>query len=201
MKKLFLLFSIIAVSVIVMFIGCRKHELPVDIPICVDNVGPVNGSQIETRTVRLSWTLARSAKTYDIYLDTVPLPSPPLAEAVSDTALVYMLPSPENATYYWFVVPKNGGEKPGCASTPTSFNTQPPQLMFVLNFISLFLFLLVLVYKVPNLIMQNRCRILYLICKIYFFHFKRRLLVTTLTLLNAIAAPAIIGFNKNPLTG
>ncbi len=121
MKKLFLLFSIIAVSVIVMFIGCRKHELPVDIPICVDNVGPVNGSQIETRTVRLSWTLARSAKTYDIYLDTVPIPTTKIAEDVADTALVYMLPSPENATYYWFVVPKNGGEKPGCASTPTSF--------------------------------------------------------------------------------
>ena len=32
-------------------------------------------------------------------------------------------------------------------------------------------------------------------------HFNRKLLLTTLTLLKAIAAPAIIGFNKNPLIG
>ncbi len=32
-------------------------------------------------------------------------------------------------------------------------------------------------------------------------HFNRKLLLTTLTLLNAMAAPAIIGFNKNPLKG
>ena len=36
---------------------------------------------------------------------------------------------------------------------------------------------------------------------IYFFHFSRRLLVTTLTLLRAMAAPAIIGLSKNPFTG
>ena len=34
-----------------------------------------------------------------------------------------------------------------------------------------------------------------------FNHFNRKLLVTTLTLLKAIAAPAIIGFNKNPVKG
>lgn len=34
-----------------------------------------------------------------------------------------------------------------------------------------------------------------------FFVFKRKLLETTLTLLNAIAAPAIIGFSKNPVIG
>lgn len=32
-------------------------------------------------------------------------------------------------------------------------------------------------------------------------HFSRKLLDTTLTLLSAIAAPAIIGFNKNPVNG
>gem|GEM_PF-4239286 len=35
----------------------------------------------------------------------------------------------------------------------------------------------------------------------YFFHFNRKLLLTTLTLLNAIAAPAIIGLRRNPHTG
>lgn len=34
-----------------------------------------------------------------------------------------------------------------------------------------------------------------------FFHFNLKLLLTTLTELSAIAAPAIIGFNKNPLKG
>ena len=34
-----------------------------------------------------------------------------------------------------------------------------------------------------------------------FNHFKRKLLLTTLTLLNAIAAPAIIGFKRNPVKG
>lgn len=35
----------------------------------------------------------------------------------------------------------------------------------------------------------------------YFFHFNRRLLLTTLTLLSAIAPPAIIGLSRNPLKG
>ena len=35
----------------------------------------------------------------------------------------------------------------------------------------------------------------------YLFNFSLRLFVTTLTLLNAIAAPAIIGFNRKPLIG
>ena len=35
----------------------------------------------------------------------------------------------------------------------------------------------------------------------YFFHFRRRLLVTTLTLLRAMAAPAIMGLSRKPFTG
>lgn len=38
-------------------------------------------------------------------------------------------------------------------------------------------------------------------CYFYLFLFSRRLLVTTLTLLNAMAAPAIMGFSRKPLTG
>ena len=34
-----------------------------------------------------------------------------------------------------------------------------------------------------------------------FFLFSRKLLVTTLTLLNAMAAPAIMGFSRKPLMG
>ena len=36
---------------------------------------------------------------------------------------------------------------------------------------------------------------------IYFRHFNRKLLLTTLTLLNAIAAPAIIGLSRKPFIG
>jgi hypothetical protein len=35
----------------------------------------------------------------------------------------------------------------------------------------------------------------------YFFLFNKMLLPTTLTLLRAMAAPAIMGFNRNPLKG
>lgn len=35
----------------------------------------------------------------------------------------------------------------------------------------------------------------------YFFHFSRRLFPTTLTLLSAMAAPAIMGLSKKPVTG
>lgn len=35
----------------------------------------------------------------------------------------------------------------------------------------------------------------------HFFHFSLRLLVTTLTLLRAIAAPAIMGLSRKPFTG
>lgn len=121
MKKLFVLLSAVAIAVIVIFIGCRKHDFPIDIPICVDNVFPLDGTQLNTRTVRLSWTKAVNAKEYDIYLGTSPTPTTLVAEGVKDTALVYTLPSGENETYYWFVVPKNGGGKEGCVSSPTSF--------------------------------------------------------------------------------
>lgn len=104
-----------------LFIGCRKQDLPSDIPICVDNRGPVNEAKVDSRTVRLSWTLARNAKNYDIYLDTIPVPATLIASGVADTVFSYTLPSANNAKYYWFVVPKNGGGKAGCASAPTSF--------------------------------------------------------------------------------
>lgn len=120
MKKLLTLLFVFTTTV-TLYVGCRKKDAPIDIPVCVDNVGPTNGARVETRTVRLSWTSARSAKTYDVYLDTVPRPETRIASGVADTALTYTLPLAENTTYYWFVVPKNGGEKPGCASSPTSF--------------------------------------------------------------------------------
>lgn len=114
--------SVIVFALIVVFIGCRKKDVPpVDIPVCADNIGPANGAEINTRTVRLSWKPAVNAKSYDIYMDTVPMPTTLIAENVKDTALVHTLPSAENTTYYWFVVPKNGGGKAGCASSPTSF--------------------------------------------------------------------------------
>jgi hypothetical protein len=50
-------------------------------------------------------------------------------------------------------------------------------------------------------VLHNFRKELYLFVYYSFNHFNRKLLLTTLTLLKAIAAPAIIGFNKNPVKG
>src|SRR5690606_35138023 len=42
---------------------------------------------------------------------------------------------------------------------------------------------------------------LFVFDRCYFFHFSLRLLLTTLTLLRAMAAPAIIGLSRKPLIG
>ena len=52
-----------------------------------------------------------------------------------------------------------------------------------------------------ELLLQDDGKELHFIGAYNFSHFSRKLFDTTLTLLSAIAAPAIIGFNKNPLSG
>jgi len=62
--------------------------------------------------------------------------------------------------------------------------------------------ILLIVYRYSKLNSWYMRRCYTLTALIYIFaSFKRRLFITTLTELNAIAAPAIIGSTRNPLTG
>ena len=63
-----------------------------------------------------------------------------------------------------------------------TFDTQPPQLIFVLNFKVFIVFKFIINIKV-------------------LLRLSLKLFRTTDTLLKAIAIPAIIGSNKNPFTG
>lgn len=67
-----------------------------------------------------------------------------------------------------------------------TFSMQEPHMMFVLN---CFVFIFIDFTWRSNRRYFN------------FIYFNLKLLLTTLTELNAIAAPAIIGFNKNPQNG
>ena len=91
-------------------------------PGCSGNIGPVSGSFITTTSVTLSWNAVSGATGYDVYLGTTNIPTTIIATNVSGTSMSYTVPATANATYYWYVQPKNaGGNASGCSSTVSSF--------------------------------------------------------------------------------
>lgn len=91
-------------------------------PGCAGNIGPVSASLITNTSVTLSWSAVSGATGYDVYLGTSNLPTTTIATNVSGTSMSYTVPGTANATYYWYVQPKNAaGNATGCSSTTTSF--------------------------------------------------------------------------------
>jgi GH18 family chitinase len=126
--------SILGLTVI--FLGsCSKKETtpnppPVNPPPgCSANLVPVNAGFVTSTSVSLSWTGVTGATGYDLYLGNSPS-SLSLVASTATNAYTYTIPATFDATYYWYVVPKNAnGSATGCTTAITSFtyiNIQAP---------------------------------------------------------------------------
>ena len=122
MKKAIFFDLFVAGVILLFFVGCRKNP-PVEKkpPLCTSNTAPFNGANVSSASVVLSWSPATGAISYDVYVGSS------VANAVkvgSVTAITYnyTIPPSGNATFYWYVVPKNAsGSATGCTTSATSF--------------------------------------------------------------------------------
>ena len=123
--------SIIGLIVIALLINaCSKKggtitpppPPPPPLPGCSSNSGPATGSFVTTTSVTLTWNAVTGATGYDVYLGTTNAPTTTIATNVTGTSMNYTIPATANATYYWYVQPKNtNGAATGCGSTVSSF--------------------------------------------------------------------------------
>jgi hypothetical protein len=107
---------------------CIKLQSPPTPPACVTNIAPANSAtNISAPVATLSWNSATNATSYDIYFGTTNPPTTNVGNISTTTTPISGLGY--STTYYWYVVPKNGGSPAtGCTSNITSFTTQaaPP---------------------------------------------------------------------------
>ena len=91
---------------------------------CASNTAPLNNAvQVNPVGLTLNWSAATGATSYDVYLGTANPPTTLVASNVATTSyapvgLAY------NATYFWYVAPKNAvGTLTTCGTTATKFST------------------------------------------------------------------------------
>ena len=91
-------------------------------PGCAGIIGPSSAAFITNTSVILAWSAVSGATGYDVYLGTTNVPTTTIATNFTGTSMSYTVPGTANATYYWYVQPKNAvGNATGCSSTTTSF--------------------------------------------------------------------------------
>lgn len=129
---LLLLVSIILVN------GCSKKSTTPDpppppppaLPGCAANATPAANSFVTNTSITLSWTAVTGATGYDVYFGTTNTPTTTIATNVTATSYSHTITATANATYYWYIQPKNAaGIATGCATSVTSFTyitIQPP---------------------------------------------------------------------------
>lgn len=128
MRYLYALLFLCASTVVIN--GCSKKSgtttppppPPPTLPGCASNTTPAAGSFVTSTTVNLTWSAVTGATGYDVYFGTASTPTTTIATNVTSTSFSHTIPSTANATYYWYVQPKNGtGTATGCTSAITSF--------------------------------------------------------------------------------
>lgn len=109
---------------------CIQLLPPPPPPPCVSNVTPANtATGVTAPNTSITWNSTPTATSYDVFFGTTnppttnigTVPAPDTTAAI--TGLLY------GTTYYWYIVPKNGGSASvGCSTNVTSFTTQstPP---------------------------------------------------------------------------
>ncbi|HEV7780212.1 MAG TPA: GEVED domain-containing protein, partial [Chitinophagaceae bacterium] len=106
---------------------CISVVVPPAPPLCTTNIAPANGATGVVSVpggIPLSWNAAATATSYDVYFG--PTATPPLIGNIAATT-VNITGTNYNATYYWYVAPRNvGGAATGCISNMTSFTTENP---------------------------------------------------------------------------
>jgi chitinase len=114
-------------GIALVFATCRKKDTTPTpptpgMPGCTSLLAPANGGFVTTTSVTLSWNAVSTASSYDVYLGTTPSPTALVGNAVSGTTHTVSIPATPNATYYWYVVPRNtSGPASGCAAGARSF--------------------------------------------------------------------------------
>jgi chitinase len=146
MRLLLTITLLIAVSIVIS--NCSKKDSGTPTPPppsppsgCATNNTPAANSFVAVgSSVTLSWNAVANATSYDVYLGTATTPATTVATNLTTTSYSYTVPSTANATYYWYVLPKNAGGSPaGCTSTITSFTaisigTPPPFGYYVVGY-------------------------------------------------------------------
>jgi hypothetical protein len=93
-------------------------------PPCTANVLPVSGSNITSQPIQLTWHKVNDANSYDVMISENGGGSYSFVQTVFDTTFAYASSLPDT-TYYWYVIPKNGGVRAlNCSSNATSFKTK-----------------------------------------------------------------------------
>ena len=106
---------------------CISLAAPPPPPGCTTNLLPANGATgvVIGAGVSISWNAAPTATSYDVYFSTVNPPVTNIGNTTGTSATITGLAI--NTTYYWYVVPKNGGgDATGCSTSTTSFTTENP---------------------------------------------------------------------------
>ena len=110
--------------------GCSKKSTTPDppppptptVPGCSANTAPAASSFVTNTAVTLSWTAVTGATSYDVYFGTTNTPTTTIATNVTATSYSHNIPATANATYYWYIQPKNAtGAATGCTTSVTSF--------------------------------------------------------------------------------
>ncbi len=110
--------------------GCSKKSTTPDppppptptVPGCSANTAPAANSFVTSTSVTLSWTAVTGATGYDVYFGTTSNPTTTIATNVTATSFSHTIPATANATYYWYIQPKNAtGSATGCTTSVTSF--------------------------------------------------------------------------------
>lgn len=95
---------------------------PGNAPGCATAVSPASGGFVTSTSVNLSWNAAANASSYDLYLGAGAAAASLVASNISGTSHTITIPGTANASYSWYVVPKNSsGTASGCSGGASQF--------------------------------------------------------------------------------
>jgi GEVED domain/Secretion system C-terminal sorting domain len=102
---------------------------PPSVPTCVTNVTPANGATGIVlgagASTAITWNASATATSYDIYFGTVNPPTTNLGNFAAPLTTINIINLQYDTTYYWYLVPINGGGAAiGCNTNTTSFTVQ-----------------------------------------------------------------------------
>jgi len=134
---------------VVLVNGCSKKSTtppppppppPPAVPGCAANATPAANSFVTNTSITLSWSAVTGATGYDVYFGTTSTPTTTIATNVTATNFSHTIPATANATYYWYIQPKNAaGSATSCTSSVTSFTyitiqAPPPYGYYVVGY-------------------------------------------------------------------
>ena len=127
---------LVLIGVVLLLPACSKKgdtpapPTPSPVPGCTVLTGPATNGFVTGTSVTLTWNAVSGATTYDVFLGSGPNPTSAVATGLTTSSYTATISATPNATYYWFVQPKNAsGGATGCSSAQANFtyiSIQPP---------------------------------------------------------------------------